>query len=393
VGWITFTGNASGLTPAIWPNGASAPTLLPGQPFGEATSMNSKGTVTGTLFINQAPQAFCWSQAKGVQMLGAGLGLFVNESDEVFGAAPHNGAFEAAKWVKAGQPPVFLGGGVASQVNTGDIYGNVAGTGLNANGSTFGFEIVNGKYTKLPGLGGPNVSVYRMNNLGIVVGAATLADGTSQSVYWDPAAGIHNLKVPGSTAALAVADNGMVVVRIPDGLHLIAMSAPGVVGSPLGIFATPEFLGIGGPLHAGISPFGDVSGVIIVNGNDYHAVISSPQSTPLPAAAITSVGTALQGASDLVMKLQKSAAPGTPSFRWLDHKARLYSSVHQVLALQRGQSPLSPQQTGEVIYALSNSLALDTRGGPGGAPDPSVVSPEQLQQLNDFDTQALKAAG
>src|SRR5437870_3064243 len=58
VGWITATGNASGLTPAIWPNGASTPTLLPGTPFGEATSINNKGTVTGTLLVNFAPQAF-----------------------------------------------------------------------------------------------------------------------------------------------------------------------------------------------------------------------------------------------------------------------------------------------------------------------------------------------
>jgi hypothetical protein len=396
VGWVTFTGNAGGSTPAIWPNGASTPTLLPGNPFGEATSINNKGTVTGTLFDNnQATQAFAWTQANGLQMLGPGVGLVNNDSDEIFGAAPHNGTFEAAKWVKPGQPPVFLGlgGGVQSQISTADIYGNAAGFGLNADGSVFGFEVLNGKYTRLPGLGGPLTFVSDINNLGIAVGAASLPDGTVQSVYWDAAGGIHNLKAPGGTGALAVADNGVVVVGMPDGLHLMPLGTPGVIGPPLGIFPTPEFLNIGAPFNAGINDLGDVSGVDIVNGNDYHAVISSPESTPLAAAAATSVGTALKGAIDLVTKLQKSAPPGTTSSTWLDERAGIYSVINDLLTLQRGQTSLSSEQTGQLIYGLSNSLALDSRGGPNGAPDPSVVSPEQLQQLKDADTQALKAAG
>jgi hypothetical protein len=369
------------------------PITLTGNPLGEALSANDNGTVTGTTLGSKGPQVFCWSPTGGLENLGPGYGLFVNDQQQVYGAAPHNGMIEAAMWSNTGQPPVFLGGGMNSVITAGDIYGNVAGSVLNADHTLSAFALDNGTLTKVPGLAGRNAFVGGMNDHGVVVGAADRPLVNGQAWSWDRKGNATDLGLAGSIAALDVSNNGDAVVAMPDGMYLTNIQTPGVKGTPLGLFPTPEFLGLGNPLHASISDFGVVAGVQIENGNDYHATLSIPEAPPLPAAGITAVSTALSGASTLVPILLQSTPPGTATYQWLNYKAGLYTGVMELLTPEAGQTGLTMEQTGQLIYGLSNSLALDSLSGPGKAPDPGIVPPAQLQQIMSVDAQALKAAG
>lgn len=194
------------------------------------TDINDSGQVVGQIELaGQSPQAFTWTRAAGTTTLGTlggstSIATAVNNGGLVVGeSATAGGGSLAFSWTQdsgmsviASLPPSAH----PTDVNDlGEIVGTLgdAATGQPVHG--FFFSPTAGLFD-LGGLGGSSTRPAALNNLGLVVGGASLVDGRSQAFTWTRTDGLGNL---GETVGLAnceavdVNDLGQIAGRYKDG--------------------------------------------------------------------------------------------------------------------------------------------------------------------------------
>jgi len=229
VGWVQPERNGPQVA-AVWQPGAGVRLIgtLPGHLASNALAVNASGQVVGFSGDGEAPEAFFYDPATGMQDIGHfessrpnSTATGISDDGTVVGrSVTSTGAPHAFTWTPAGglvDPFPDVAGAEALGINAaGQWVGGILKTASEA-----GVRVnTNGKRTNLGHLVDDVPYTYgkAINGAGQVVGSSGAADGSNHAFVWDKAQGIRDLGVlPGGTYSNATGINDAgVVVGISD---------------------------------------------------------------------------------------------------------------------------------------------------------------------------------
>jgi len=225
VGWVQPERNGPQIA-AVWQPGGGVRAIgtLPGHLTSNALAVNASGQVVGFSGDGEAPEAFFYDPATGMQDIGHyessrpnSSATGISDDGTVVGrSVTSTGAVHAFTWTQAGglvDPLPGVAGAEALGINAagqwvGGIFKSASESGVRVNS--------NGKRTNLGHLVEEVPYTYgkAINGAGQVVGSSGAADGSNHAFVWDKAQGIRDLGVlPGGTYSNAtdINDAGVIV--------------------------------------------------------------------------------------------------------------------------------------------------------------------------------------
>src|SRR5262245_13300686 len=177
---------------------------------GAAPSIDGRGAVA----ITSPDGAVLWQDGVARKLDGLAGACDLDESGAVVGWVTESGRGQASLWmndeiVRVGPPDALES--VALVVDRG---GRIAGTYLAADGTERSFLDDHGAVTDVPGLGGSEIAVKAMNDLGLVAGSAEDAHGRTHAFQrtGDRSTDLDPFRASKSSASVAEAVNGDGVV-------------------------------------------------------------------------------------------------------------------------------------------------------------------------------------
>lgn len=241
-----------------------------GQSF--AVAINDAGLIAGNSVLSpNVAHAFAWTAATGlidIGTLGGGNqseARAVNELGEIAGnAIIANGRSHAFLWTRAGGiRDLGTGGGLSSSVLGMSSRGRIAGTLQNTLGRDRAMTWTRREGMKEIGAlpGGLIARAFAANNYGQVVGESALRDpAVFHAFVWTSTSGIIDLNRRVSNlpkgmvlqSALAISDNGAIVVQTNAGLALLKPHRCGC-GAAVGPIDAPAVVAVGSPYLASAS--------------------------------------------------------------------------------------------------------------------------------------------
>ena len=171
-----------------------------------AFDINENNYVVGTTYPSDVRTAFLWTSGGGMQSLGQGVAVGINESNVValgyYGNAAYTWSSSTGR-VNIGNPSG------SAYVYTRDINdsGKVVGTARSSNYSLYYAFYYDGTMHTLPNLGINVGRVSEINNSNIMAGYSTTAGGYTEACIWENATSIISIGTLGGNESWAEAIN------------------------------------------------------------------------------------------------------------------------------------------------------------------------------------------